>query len=145
MSKKCPTCKTIKDLSEYGVRRERNNLPKALCRQCEKAAIKKYQRSKKGVSGVIYLSQKLHSKRRGHSGPTYSKAELREWLYSQKKFHLLYDNWKRLDYQKNYKPSVDRIDDDLGYTISNIQLVTWRENNLKDNAGRFRVGRNMVS
>ena len=30
-----------------------------------------------------------------------------------------------------YVPSVDRIDDNIGYTISNIQLMTWGENDKK--------------
>ena len=63
--------------------------------------------------------------------PTYSAKELKEWLYSQEEFHVLYDNWKRLDYQRDYVPSVDRKNDYIGYTMHNIQLMTWRENNEK--------------
>jgi len=102
---------------------------------------KRYSRSKKGLVSKIYGNQKQSSIRRGHSLPTYSKEDLREWLYSQPLFHKLYDNYKRLDYQKAYAPSVDRKDDYLGYTINNIQLMTWKENNEKGYAD-FNSGRN---
>lgn len=88
----------------------------------------KYNRSKKGLVSKIYGSQKQHSKSRHQNLPTYSKEELKEWLYSQPLFHVLYDNWKRLDFQKMYVPSVDRINSKISYTIANIQLMTWKEN-----------------
>ncbi len=90
-----------------------------------------YRHSKDGVVSKIYGHQKETSKRRGHTLPTYSKEELKEWLFSQKKFHTLYDNWKRLDFQKEYKPSVDRKKDCIGYTMANIQLMTWGKNKAK--------------
>lgn len=64
--------------------------------------------------------------------PTYTLSELRDFLYSKDEFHILYDNWKRLDYQKDYVPSVDRIDSRFGYSLSNITLMTWRENYMKE-------------
>ena len=89
---------------------------------------KERRRTKKGLISVIYSHQKSTSKRRGHQPPTYTKEELKSWLYSQKLFHKLYDNWKRLDYQKMYIPSIDRKDDYIGYTIDNIQLMDWDKN-----------------
>jgi len=97
----------------------------------------KFRKTKQGVSLVIYQSQKQHSKTRGHNLPTYSLQEFREWLYSQEKFHILFDNWKRLDYQRFYKPSVDRKEDNIGYTMDNIQLMTFRENDLKSDKDAF--------
>lgn len=92
---------------------------------------RQYKRSKSGVVQAIYDQQKSSSKLRGHHAPTYTKQELKEWLYSQELFHVLYDNWKRLDYQTMYKPSVDRKDDYIGYTMENIHLMTWGENKKK--------------
>jgi hypothetical protein len=54
-------------------------------------------------------------------------------MFAQPKFHILYDNWKRLDFQKDYIPSADRKKDSIGYTMDNIQLMTWAENNAKGN------------
>ena len=89
----------------------------------------------------IYKNQKANSLRRGHSHPTYSKQELKDWLFSQPLFHTLYDNWKRLDWQSEYVPSIDRLEDDIGYTMANIQLMTWGENHKKYFAD-VKAGRN---
>ena len=93
--------------------------------------VKTYQKTKEGVSAVIYNTQKRNSKLRGHRPPEYNLKELREWLYSQTKFHELYNEWKLSGYKKNLKPSVDRKHDAIHYCFSNIQLMTWRENNEK--------------
>ncbi|RLB67027.1 MAG: hypothetical protein DRH03_11495 [Deltaproteobacteria bacterium] len=92
----------------------------------------KYKKSKIGLVTTIYGAQISNSKLRNHEPPSYTKDDLKDWLFSQPKFHLLYDNWKRLSYQTDYKPSVDRLIDDIGYTMSNIQLMTFKEN--KDKA-----------
>ncbi len=99
-----------------------------------KAKWKNKHKTKNGVSYNMYWGQMQSSRKRGHTLPTYTLEEFREWLYSQKKFHVMYDNWKRLDYQRWYKPSVDRKCNATGYTMSNIQLMTWRENSTKGNS-----------
>lgn len=127
--KLCKKCKEEKDDKEFY---------KGRC-ECKKCLISKQQeksKTKKGLIVRIYANQKSNSKNRGRELPTYTKRELQDWLFAQEKFHLLYDNWKRLDFQKDYTPSVDRKDDYIGYTISNIQLMTWKENNEKANNSR---------
>ena len=101
-----------------------------------KDKIKEYYRTKKGMIGKIYDNQKLTSKHRGHPMPSYTKKELREWMYSQSKFHELYDKWKASGYDRWLKPSCDRIDDYKPYTLDNLQLMTWQEN--KDKGHRDR-------
>ena len=39
-----------------------------------------------------------------------------------------------LFYKKNLRPSIDRLDDYKTYTLNNIRITTWEENNKK---GRF--------
>ena len=63
--------------------------------------------------------------------PEYSKEEFRKWLYSQPLFFELYNNWVNNEYDKNLTPSVDRINSSISYKMSNIQLMTWHENNIK--------------
>ena len=138
--KKCPICLETKDLSKYGVRKERGNAPKSLCRECETKAVAKYQRTKKGVIGTIYNRQTRSSKSRGHRPPEYTKKEFKEWIVSQTLFHELYDEWKQSGYLKRLKPSVDRKCDDIHYCMNNIQLMTWEENNAKLNAGNYKDG-----
>lgn len=96
-----------------------------------KIKTKLYQRTKRGLVSRIYNSQKFNSKRRGHLPPTYTRVELEEWLFSQTLFHKLYDEWVGSGYETLLKPSPDRKDDNVGYTIKGIQLMTWGENKAK--------------
>ena len=38
---------------------------------------------------------------------------------------------RRMDGDKNSSPSLDRIDSNLGYVKGNVQVISWRANNLK--------------
>ena len=92
---------------------------------------KLYNRTKIGVSRRLYNHQLERCKTRNHKKPTYTKYEHDEWLFNQELFHVLYDNWVESGYEKNLKPSVDRLDDYKSYSFDNIQLTTWEENNKK--------------
>ena len=104
--------------------------------EINKKTIEKYHKSKKGLTSKIYSHQKSHSKTRSHAPPEYTSKELREWLFSQHKFHELYNSWKLSGYIKNKRPSVDRVDDDIHYRFGNIELKTWEENNKKGHSNR---------
>jgi len=84
------------------------------------------------ITSRIYFTQKTKSVKRGHSAPLYSLEELRTWLYNDWLFLLLYDNWVNCGYISNMKPSLDRLDDDIGYSFSNVQIGTWEDNNKKN-------------
>ena len=90
-----------------------------------------YFRTKKGLVVNIARTQVKNSKVRGMDRPTYSRVELQDWLYSQTLFHELYDKWKASGYEKNLRPSVNRLNDYLGYSMSNIEIMTWEENRQK--------------
>lgn len=92
----------------------------------------KYYRSKKGFLTHLYSDQKVRSKRRGHSLPSYTKEELKEWLYKNN-FNTLYKQWVESGFDKYTKPSVDRLDNNKGYTLNNIRLVTWKQNDDQGN------------
>lgn len=90
----------------------------------------KYFKTKFGVIIRIYGNQKNKSIKRGHVLPSYDVDELYEWCMVNG-FDELYNNWVKSNYNKLIKPSVDRINDNLPYSIDNIQLVTWEFNNNK--------------
>ena len=122
--KKCSRCNAI--VIKYYA----NN-----CDEC----ILYYNRTKKGVLGTIWRSQKHNSKERGHRPPEYTRVELKDWLYSQPKFHELYNEWKLSGYKDRLKPSIDRKLDSVHYCFGNIQLMTWDENRAKGiKAKRYR-------
>ena len=99
-----------------------------LCKECKKLKKARYYKSKDGVIQTIYDSQKLSSKHRNHTQPTYSKDELYEWLMNNPLFHTLYQEWVDSGYNRNNKPSVDRINDFESYTLENIRLCRFEDN-----------------
>lgn len=101
------------------------------CNDCHKLSTKIFKRTKDGLVGEIYNAQKHSSKLRGHNPPNYSKVELKEWLFSQNKYHIFFDNWVDSGYISSYRPSVDRNDDYKPYSLDNISLMTWGENRSK--------------
>lgn len=92
-----------------------------------------YRKTINGVILTIYGGQKGSSKKRGHLHPSYTKKELESWLLSQPLFYMLYNSWVSSGYDRYLKPSVDRKDNSIGYTLDNIQLMTWKENEDKGN------------
>lgn len=83
----------------------------------------------------VYSSVRYKSKRRGDAMPKFTKDELREWLFA----NGLESKWiayleSGLD--KNKKPSIDRINDYGVYEFSNMQLITWKENQIKGVNGK---------
>ena len=121
-----------RDRREYSKKRHAENKDELN----EKASL--IRKTRNGLIGVIYHSQKQSSKRRGHMSPSYNLTELRRWMFDQNNFEKLYLDWEASGYDKYTRPSIDRIDDYKSYSFDNIQLTTWREN---DNRG----GRDIVN
>lgn len=102
------------------------------CKECTKKDVKNRgwredYKTEKGVIRTIHKTQNLHSGRRGHGPVQYSKAELSEWLYGNG-FKGIYLKWRDSGFNKDLKPSVDRIDDFIPYSFDNIRLGTWLDN-----------------
>ena len=89
------------------------------------------QRKKDNFANSIYVVQIYSSKKRGHTPPEYTLQELEEWLYGQDLFKKLYIEWEESGHNTLLLPSVDRLDDDIGYSFENIRLTTWEENRYK--------------
>jgi len=119
--KRCNECKVKKEFSEF--RRTENK-----CKSCVYLLNQEFERTKKGMVKRILYSQKCSSKTRGHPMPTYTLEELRTWFRCNPLANALYDAWRLSGYRKGLKPSIDRLDDSKGYSMDNIQLMTWREN-----------------
>lgn len=136
--KKCKTCGVEKDLTEFHKHKGCKDGLHNECKVCTTQRIKDYQKTFPGQLTKIYSDQRQRSKRRGHEMPTYSKEDLGQWLKSQSNFEELWDGWVESNYDTKLVPSVDRLDDSKGYSLGNIQLTTWSENNLKGhNDNRF--------
>lgn len=130
--KVCTKCKENKSFSKFHKNKSCKDGYSYWCTMC----YKDYSRNIESVIGIIYSSQKFSSKHRNMQPPTYTKQELQDWLMNDWLFNLLYNNWANCGYNKDNKPSVDRKDDYDGYTLSNIQIMTWSENTAKHHEDR---------
>ena len=127
--KKCFKCGLVKELNLFYNHKQMGDGHLNKCIECTKKDVKgsNYDRTEKGVVRVIYKTQVRNSKVRKMELPNYTKQEFKEWLYKNN-FKKLYDNWVSSGFDKNKKPSADRIDDFKPYSFENIRLVTWYEN-----------------
>ncbi len=128
MLNKCIKCGRVRD-------------GKARCAYCLRVKAKKYRRTMNGLISIMYSSQKHNSKMRGHKPPTYSKSEFAKWVLSQKNFKKLFKKWVKSDYKMKKKPSVDRLDELVGYSMYNIRLVSFKVNCAKE----YKLHKNAMS
>lgn len=87
----------------------------------------------------VYQNQRQSSKRRGHSMPDYTLDELIEWLKLQPNLIQLWENFQKSGHNRCHAPSIDRLDDSLPYSLTNIRLTTWHQN-LKKATKHMREG-----
>jgi uncharacterized protein Veg len=50
---------------------------------------------------------------------------------NHKKFLRLHSEWRKSDCLTKLKPSLDRINPNIHYTVANTQMITWGENRHK--------------
>lgn len=123
-SKHCTKCDKTLNTSEFYKDKSKPDGASNQCRSCFLA----YRVSELGVIAHIYRAQRCSSNRRNHPMPDYSNKELGLWLYDNG-FFAMYCQWCWSGNEKNFKPSCDRINSLLPYSIDNLDLVTWEENN----------------
>ena len=128
--KKCTTCNQEKELSDFHKDKYSISGFSFRCKKCELIRSKIYKRTEDGLISVIYSNQKSNAKKRGRLIPNYTKEDLKKWLYNNG-FKILYDTWEKANYDIKLVPSCDRLNDYEDYSLSNIRLVTWNENNIK--------------
>jgi hypothetical protein len=98
------------------------------CRTCRSRYNKDNSRTKIGHIKKIYNNQKGSSKKRGHPAPDYSLEQITEWIMNQEMFHNLYEDWVASGYDKWTAPSLDRINNNIGYSFDNIKVMTFKQN-----------------
>ena len=89
-----------------------------------------YRRSKRGWAVTQWNTQNRNSDKRGHPKPNYSSEELLKWAMNQPNFDKVFFDWEKSDFERDLKPSCDRIDDMKPYILDNLRIVTQKENTL---------------
>lgn len=77
-----------------------------------------------------YGRMKRDNKIKFNTDLPFSKLQFSEWILSKNIFELLND-YRNNDFDKNFNPSINRLDDYKGYFFENMELITWKENNEK--------------
>jgi len=131
-SKFCTNCKKFLPKTFFNIN---NNSYDNLYKHCNNCAIEKDRTIKSKIKS-IYRRQIKSSKVRGHEPPTYTIEDFTRWCLAHPKFTDLYDKWIKSGYNSELAPSIDRLDNNQGYTMENIQVTTWRENYTKEYANR---------
>ena len=147
--KQCKKCKRTKEDSEfYGF---------YTCKECYKKRVREYRvenlekikaydqdRHRNNIDRIFrhrYAGMKVRvNGNNSHKSSVEGKAilsqsEFLEWCYKKENitvFLKLYEDWKKSDYSNKIAPSIDRIDNDKGYTIKNLQWLTLSDNTKKN-------------
>jgi len=90
----------------------------------------KYRQTLKGVLRIIYINQKTKQKRTNIT-VNYTYEEFKNYFIDDEIYLKIYLSWVESGYDKQKKPSVDRINPKGNYEFKNIQIMTWEENNNK--------------
>lgn len=91
----------------------------------------RYRKTQKGVLTNIYNKMKERSAKKGMPPVSFTLEEFHKKYLFDEEFDRLFTTWENGGYLKSKKPSADRINPMLGYTLENISFVTWAENRRK--------------
>lgn len=111
----------LERIQQYDRKRSKHSIPRILDH--------KYR-------GLVSRSTELQrGKKMGAYGKPYlNKNEWAEWLNSNNEtFSILYKQWEESGFAQRLAPSVDRIDNSVGYTPENMRWITQSENSSKGN------------
>ncbi len=136
LSKICTKCEEVKLLKDFGKSKDCLYGVRFECKECSSKRNIEYRHTKKGLVSNIICHQREASKRRGHTPPDYSLAELRGWMDKQMVFHELFAAWVESSHDEMLIPSCDRLDDYTGYSLVNLRIVTWQQNKAKGEADK---------
>lgn len=131
--KTCSQCNIALSLDCFDNQSTGKDGKRADCKVCRKRFIQ----SKYGLVKQCYSQQVAKAKKREYAAPNYSENALLDWANNSPEFHELYIAWQESGYKSNFKPSFDRVNDYISYTLDNLQVVTWTENNDKGKSAKL--------
>lgn len=108
-------------------------------REIKLEATRRFRRTPKGVLTNLYSKMRERTKRNGLEKMDFSLKEFHETFLCDDQFLEIYQEWVESGFDTYKKPSVDRKDNEKGYSRNNIQILSWEENRRKGDAENSRV------
>lgn len=122
-------------MTEDEQKHKRKDYQKAYRLRTGNSSTSKYEKTKRGF--LMRLYRNMQSRVTGVQRAKYhlyagcsllDRQSFYDWALSSDIFHVLFDTWTKSEYDRKLTPSVDRVDSNLGYEISNMEWVTMSEN-----------------
>lgn len=153
--KQCSKCNTVKSIEDFYRGR--------CCRTCSNARLRahraatkntttrKYEKTKAGF--LVRLYRNMKSRITGIQKIKYhlykdktllDKQEFYKWAMNCRQFEHLFTKWQEAQYDRGLTPSVDRINSDMGYEISNMEWVTHSENSRRGSLSQAEKRRSAI-
>lgn len=143
MKKTCTKCKELKDLDCFYKRKKHKDGLRYICKQCSYVISRKYTRTRHGKIMVMYSAAKARCRSKDAYKDREVEMSISEFTEFVKttEYYKIFNTWVDSGYKKMLSPSIDRIDNDKGYTINNIQIIPLIDNIKKDIGKSWHGGR----
>lgn len=133
-TKKCTKCGEIKPLSEFGNHRLTNDKHAYRCKQCAREHSNAHRLTPEGIYSALKGGQRYYQKK----PVIISKKSFIDWYHLQHK-QCVYCDLLEEDIHKHNDPrnnksarlTIDRMNNDAGYSIDNMVLACHRCNEIK--------------
>lgn len=106
-------------------------LDSILSKTMELRKIDNFKKTPKGVLTNTYHRHKQRQRDKGRGKLDYSLKEFHNIFLNNIYFLKLFEDWKNSNFNKMLYPSFDRINPLKGYSLDNLQLMTWAQNRNK--------------